>query len=139
MDIFFSHPTFTFRTKTESKCIKIIKDSFEVDEVINPADYGLKDDTSEELKDVDLVVGMAILNNFTFLVWKQMEFGEKNGAKLCTFYVENKNSIGPLVKGMVSEVKKLSKDESKIFANKMLKEQQESMATLFFGNWGGRF
>lgn len=139
MDIFFSHPTFTFQTKTESRCIKIIKDSFEVEEVINPANYGLKDDTSKELEKIDLVVGMAVSNRFTYLVWKQMEFGKKNGAKLCTFYVENKNNVGPLVKGMVTEVKKLSKDESKIFSNRMLKEMNESMGSLFFGNWGGKF
>lgn len=139
MNIFFSHPTFTFRTKTESRCIKIIKDSFEVDKVINPADYGLKDDTSEELRDIELVVGMAVSNKFTYLVWKQMEFGKKNGAKLCTFYVENKNNVGPLVKGMVSEVKKLSKDESKIFSNKILNGNKESIRSLFVGNWGGRF
>lgn len=139
MNIFFSHPTFTFGTKTESRCMGIIKQSFEVDEVINPANYGLRDDTSEELKDIDMVVGMAVSNKFTFLVWKQMEFGKKNGAKLCTFFVENKNNVGPLVKGMVGEVKKLDKNESKIFSNEILKEKQESMGTLFFGNWGGRF
>lgn len=139
MKIFFSHPTFTFQTKTEDKCLEIIKDSFDVDEVIDPSNFGLKHDSSKELKECDLVVGMAVSNKFTFLVWKQMEFGEKNGAKLCTFYVENKNNIGPLVKGMVGEVKKLSKDESELFSNEMLKEKRESMGSLFFGNWGGRF
>lgn len=139
MKLYFSHPTFTFNTKTEKKCIKIILEHLEVEELINPADYGLKESTKDKLRKADGVVGMAIGAKFTYLVWKEMEING-NEENFYTFMVEGKKSIGPLVEGVPEKIKKLSKEESNRFANKITKEDyKEGFMNMLFGGTGGRF
>lgn len=140
MKIYFSHPTFTFKKKTEKKCIEIIKDNLDVDEIVNPSDFGLKDDMRERVKECDAMVGMAVSSNFTFLVWKEMELAEKHSQKLYTFMVENKRDIGPLVKGVPEKIKKLTKEESKRFAHEITKnDYRDSFMSALIGSRKSRF
>ncbi|MFO7991874.1 MAG: hypothetical protein R6U61_06245 [Thermoplasmata archaeon] len=139
MDIYFSHPTFTYQTRTERDCVEIIKKAFDVDEIINPADFGLRKDTRDLIKKADMVVGMAVSQRFTFLVWNEMEIGKMSGAETSTFVVESKNDLGPLVKGIPDGIKKLDYDESRIFREKILDEEKETIFSIIFGNWGRRF
>ncbi len=44
MKVYFSHPTITFRTRTETTCLEIIDEVLDPDEIVNPHDFGLKDD-----------------------------------------------------------------------------------------------
>ncbi len=139
MKMYFSHPTFTFHTKTERKCIKIIKDNLDPGELINPADYGFRDDKKADLKDSEAVVAMAISDYFTYLVWKEMEING-NEDNFYTFIVENKSSIGPLVEGVPDDIKKLSKEESKKVSYEITKKDyKEGFLSSLFGSRGGRF
>ncbi|MBS3781556.1 MAG: hypothetical protein KGY66_01775 [Candidatus Thermoplasmatota archaeon] len=139
MQLYFSHPTFTFKTKTERKCISIINEHLEPDELTNPADYGLKDDLKSELKKSDGIVAMAVSGVFTYLVWKEMEMVEEE-VKLYTFMVENKENIGPLVKGVPEKIKRLSKKESKRLSYEITKnDYQEGFISSLVGSYGSRF
>lgn len=143
MKVYFSHPTFTYRTKTESRCIEIIKEAFREDfetiEVINPSKFGFRINPVNEIKEADKIVGMAISEKLLYLVWKEIELGNKFGLDRYVFYVESKDSLGPLVEDVPEDIEKLSKDQSKIFSNKMLRKQKESLVSMIIGNWGGRF
>lgn len=127
MKIYFSHPTFTFRTKTEKECISIIEKYLDADEIINPADFGLKHDVRKEILEADAVVGMAVSEKFTFLVWNEMDVGKKDGEKMYTMMVESQRDIGPLVEGVPENIEKLSKNESKAFNHKMMKGTRTSL------------
>jgi len=143
MKVYFSHPTFTYRTKTESRCIEIIKKAFRKEygtvDVINPSNFGLRINPVTRIKKADKIVGMAVSEKLLYLVWKEMEIAEQFGVEPFIFYVENKDSLGPLVRDVPEDIEKLSKDESKIFSNEILKKQKESIFSLVLGNWGGRF
>lgn len=140
MRLFFSHPTFTFNTKTEKKCLSIIKEHLEVDEVINPSDFGLKHDLRSELEEADALVAMAVSGTFTYLVWNELEIVEEDEVELYTFMVENKDNIGPLVEGIPDDIKRLDKKESKKLSNKITKDDfQDGFMSSFLGSHGSRF
>lgn len=139
MKVFFSHPTLTFRTRTEKSCTKIIDDGLEPEKIINPANYGLKDDIRSLVRSSDAVVGMAIGNKYTFLVWNEMVEGEEHGADVYTIRVKNKEKIGELEKGFPEDTRRLSKEESDEFTGEILKENRGSLLGLLFGNWRSRF
>lgn len=139
MKMYFSHPTFTYHTKTERKCIKIIKKHLELDELINPADYGLRDSTKEKLKDSDAVVAMAVSKYFTYLVWNEMKINGKED-NFYTFMVESKKSIGPLVEGVPEEIEKLSKEKSEKFSYEITKKDyKEGFLSSLMGSHKSRF
>ncbi|MFO8109985.1 MAG: hypothetical protein R6U17_05625 [Thermoplasmata archaeon] len=138
MTVFFSHPPFTFRTSTERYCISIL-DKLNVKKVINPIDYGLKDDMRALVRKSDAVIGMSVNSKLTFLVWNEMKYAEKHGKEIFTMMVESKDDIGPLIEGIPDNVKKLSLDESKIFTSEILSEHRETFFSLIIGNWGRRF
>lgn len=140
MIIYFSHPTFTFKRRTEKKCIEIIKEHMDTDKVINPADFGLKDDMREKVKGSDAIVGMAVSNKFTFLVWNEMKLAKENNIELYTFMVKSKSDIGPLVKGVPDNIEKLSKDESKRFAHELTKnDYRDGFLSSLVGSRKSRF
>ncbi|MFP3871651.1 MAG: hypothetical protein ACOCTR_02400 [Candidatus Natronoplasma sp.] len=145
MQIYFSHPTFTFNTQTERKCIGIIQEYLEPDKITNPASFGIKDreQVKEELKESDGIVAMAVSGCFTYVVWKEIELREKvedEGAKIYTFMVENKDDIGPLVEGIPEDIKKLSKKESKKLSYKITKaDYQDGFLTSLVGSHRSRF
>lgn len=139
MRLYFSHPTFTFNTKTEKKCIDIIQEYLEPEKVINPADFGLKHDLKAELKKSDTLVAMAVSGVFTYLVWKEIEMVEED-TRLCTFMVQNKTNIGPLVEGISEDIKRLSKEESKELSHKITKaDYQDGLLTSIVGSHKSRF
>lgn len=138
MRVFFSHPTVTFRTDTEDTCISMISEAFDPDKIFNPSNYGLKDDLRSIIHEADVVVGMAILNKYTFLVWNEMKEGKAHGADLYTIRVKNKERIGGIEEGMLEEISELPKDESNQFTQELMKESRESLMTLLFGNWGSK-
>jgi len=127
MKIYFSHPTFTFRTKTEKTCIKIIQENLEADEVINPADFGLRHDVRNKILEADAIVGMAVSEKFTFLVWNEMDLAEDNGEKIYTIMVENQRDLGPLVEDVPENIERLTRDESKAFSHDVMKGTYTSM------------
>ncbi|MEF8873970.1 MAG: hypothetical protein V5A88_04780 [Candidatus Thermoplasmatota archaeon] len=141
MRLYFSHPTFTFKTKTEKKCISIIKEHIEPDELINPSDFGLKHDLKSKVKKSDGLVAMAVSGVFTYVVWKEIEmFEEGEDVRLYTFMVQNKNDIGPLVKGIPEDIKKLSKKESKKLSHKITKDDyQDGFFSSLAGSHRSRF
>ena len=139
MKVYFSHPTLTFRTRTESTVMEIIESSLDPEELINPADFGLKDDLREKVRESDVVVGMAIEGKFTFLVWNELAEAEEHGADVYTIRLKNKENIGKLRKGYPAKVKKLGREESREFTGDLLKENRSSWLGLLFGNWGSRF
>ncbi len=140
MRLYFSHPTFTFKTKTERRCISIINEYLEPDELTNPADFGLKDDLRSELKKADGIVAMAVSGVFTYLVWKEIEQIKGEDVSLYTFMVQNKDNIGPLVKGIPDDIKRLSKKESKKLSYEITKKDyQDGFITSLLGSHGSRF
>lgn len=139
MKVYFSHPTLTFRTRTEEISIEIIEDSLNPDEIVNPADFGLKDDLRSMVGEADAVVGMAIEDKFTFLVWNEMVEGEDQGADIYTIRVKNKENVGVLEDGFPEGTQKLDRDESESFTGELLKKNRSSWLGLLFGNWGSRF
>ncbi len=86
-----------------------------------------------------LVVGMAIENNHTFLVWNEMKEGREHGADIYTIRVKNKENIGELEKGIPEGVGQLSRGKSDKFTGELMKENRGSLLSLLFGNWGSRF
>ncbi|KXB05726.1 hypothetical protein AKJ50_00055 [candidate division MSBL1 archaeon SCGC-AAA382A13] len=140
MKIYFSHPTFTFRTDTEEFCIKMIREKFnDIEKIFNPLKYGLKHDVRSFIHESDAVVGMAISEKFTFLVQNEMKEGKKWGADLYTIRVQNKEKIGEIEEGMPKEIQKLSKEESDKFTNELMKKNRESFWSLLLGKHGSRF
>ncbi len=142
MHIFFSHPTFTFKTETERKCLSIIDEYLEPDKIINPAEFGIKHDVIGKLKKSDAIVAMAVSGCFTYVVWNEIKLGLKTDkeVKIYTFMVENKEDIGPLVKGIPDWVKKLSKKESKKVSYEILKsDYQDGFLSSLAGSYGRRF
>jgi len=140
MIIYFSHPTFTFKTKTERKCKGIIKEYLEPEEIIDPSNFGLKHDRTSELKRADGIVGMAVSSCLTYAVWKEMKLGKQDDANLYTFMVENKEDIGPLVKGVPDEIRTLSKKESKKLSYELTKKDyQDGFITSLVGSHKSRF
>lgn len=139
MKLYFSHPTLTFRTKTEEISLEVIKDSLEPDEIVNPADYGLKDDLRSMVREADAVVGMAIEDKFTFLVWNEMDEGQEHGADLYTIKAKNKENVGILEEGFPEGTSKLNREESESFTSELLKENRSRWLGLLFGNWGSKF
>ncbi len=137
--VYFSHPAFSYRTKTEELCIEIIKEELGAKKVYNPAKYGYKDDMLEKIEKSDAIVGMAVSKKLTYLVWQEMELGEKSGADIYTFMTESRHDIGPLVKGIPDNVKKLTKKESEAFGYQALSHRRESLMSMFLGNWKKRF
>jgi len=140
MRLYFSHPTFTFKTETERKCIGIIQEHLEPDEIINPSDYGLKHDIRSELERADSIVAMAVSNCFTYIVWKELEFLEKKDPDKFTFMVKDKKNVGPLVKGVPDDIKRLSKKESKKLSYQITKgDYQDGFLTSLTGSHRSRF
>lgn len=119
--------------------MEIINDGLEPEEIVNPANYGLKDDIRSLVRSSDAVVGMAIGNKYTFLVWNEMVEGEENGAEVYTIRVKNKEKIGRLEEGFLEDTRRLTKEESDEFTGQLLKENRGSLLGLLFGNWGSRF
>ncbi|MBS3786648.1 hypothetical protein KGY79_00465 [Candidatus Bipolaricaulota bacterium] len=139
MKVYFSHPTITFRTRTETICLEIIDEVLEPDEIVNPPEFGLKDDLKSIVQECDVVVGMAIENKYTFLVWNEMKEGRDHGADLYTIRVKNKENIGELEKGLPEGVRQLSREKSDDFTGELMKENRSSILSILFGKWGGRF
>ncbi len=140
MQLYFSHPTFTFKTKTERRCIRIIKEHLEPDQLTNPADFGFKHDLKSELEKCDGIVAMAVSGVFTYVVWKEIELIKKKDAEVYTFMVENKENIGPLVKGIPDDIKRLNKQQSKKLSHEITKnDYQEGFVTSLIGSHGSRF
>lgn len=139
MKVYFSHPTITFRTRTETTCAEIIDEVLDPDEIVNPTEFGLKDDLKSIVHGCDVVVGMAIENKYTFLVWNEMEEGKSGGAEVYTLRVKNKETIGELEQGFPEGVRKLPREESDRFTGELMKENRGSLFGLLFGNWGSRF
>ena len=139
MKVYFSHPTPTFRTRTETVCLEIINEYFDPDEIINPSNFGLKKDLKSTIQKSNIVVGMAIENKYTFLVWNEMEEGKKHGADLYTIRAKDKENIGPMEKGFPEVTRKLSRKQSEKFTGELLDENRSSLFSLLFGNWGSRF
>lgn len=140
MRLYFSHPTFTFKTKTEKRCISIIKEYLEPDNLINPADFGFKHDLRAELNKSDGIVAMAVSGVFTYVVWKEIELINEKDLPIYTFMVQNKENIGPLVKGIPEDIKRLSKKESKKLSHDITKnDYQEGFITSLLGSHGSRF
>jgi len=55
MKIYFSHPTFTYHTKTEKRCIRLIETKFEkLTKIINPASFGALKDSKSQIKELDI-------------------------------------------------------------------------------------
>ncbi len=137
--VYFSHPVFSHRTKTERRCMKMLKE-LNPKEVINPANLGLRHDIREQIHRADAVVGMAVSGKFTYVVWKELELGKERGAEVFTLMVENKNDLGPLVEGIPKDIVKLSQEDSKEFVECMIaSDLRESVLSLFIGNLGRRF
>lgn len=139
MRVYFSHPTMTFRTRTETTCLEIIDEVLDPDEIINPIDFGLKDDLRSVVRDCDVVVGMAIEDKYTFLVWNEMEEGSRYGADIYTIRVKDKEHIGELEEGFPEGVQQLSREKSDEFTGELMKENRSSVLSLIFGKWSGRF
>lgn len=139
MSLYFSHPTFTFRTKTERRCIEIIEKGIGPDEIVNPGEYGLRDNPVQEIEEVEKLVGMAISGKLLYLVWKEMKIAFDNDVEIYTIYVEDKTDLGPLVKGVPDDIDRLSKEKSNKLANEIIKGSNESIFSMFMGNWGRRF
>ncbi|MEF8832675.1 MAG: hypothetical protein V5A66_04045 [Candidatus Thermoplasmatota archaeon] len=139
MKLYFSHPTFTFHTETERSCIDIIEEHLEYDELVNPADFGLRKSTKDKLKDSDGVIAMAVSTRFTYLVWNELEINGKE-ENFYTFMVESRNSIGPLVEGIPDKIERLSKEESKKFSYEITKKDyKEGFLSSMFGSRKKRF
>lgn len=119
--------------------MEIIDDGLDPEEIVNPADFGLKDDLRSMVRKADAVVGMAVENKFTFLVWNEMVEGEDNGADVYTIRVKNKENVGVLEEGFPEGTRRLDRDESDAFTSKLLKENRSSWLGILFGNWGSRF
>jgi len=140
LKIFFSHPTVTFRTDTEEACFEKLRNKFEgIDKIINPADYGLKHDTKKLIKRSDVIVGMAISERYTFLVWNEMLKGKEHDAELYTIRVYDKDNIEEIEKGMPEDIIRLNKKESEKFTNELMKENRESFLSLLIGKHNTRF
>lgn len=143
MNIYFSHPTFTFKTKTEKKCIEIIEEYLEPDKLINPSDFGIKHDLKSKLKESDAIVAMAVSSCFTYLVWNEIEMireEKEEDLKIYTFMVENRENIGPLVEGVPEEIKKLSKEQSKKLSHEIQKDDyQDGLISSLVGSHSSRF
>lgn len=139
MKIYFSHPTFTYHTKTSRMAKEIIKRGLEPDKIIDPADYSLRKDPTKFIAECEGVVGMSISNKLTFLVWKEMERGEDNGVELYTLLAEGRSSVGPMVEGVPDSIEKLSHKESKHFSKSVMKQSRDGLVSLLFGNWNRRF
>ena len=119
MKIYFSHPSFTYHTKTEKRCIRFIRSKFEnLEKIINPASFGALKDSKSQIQDSDIIVGMAIENKYTFLVWKEIEFAQKNELKVFSINANNKNQISDITEGMKEDYEKLSREESHKFSKK---------------------
>lgn len=119
--------------------MEIIDDGLDPEEIVNPADFGLKDDLRSMVRKADAVVGMAVENKFTFLVWNEMVEGENHGADVYTIRVKNKENVGVLEEGFPEGTRRLDRDESDTFTGKLLKENRSSWLGILFGNWGSRF
>ncbi|KXA90879.1 hypothetical protein AKJ64_05150 [candidate division MSBL1 archaeon SCGC-AAA259E17] len=140
MQVYFSHPTFTYQTDTEEFCVDMIRENFNnVKEVVNPLEYGLKKNVRKIIRESDVVVGMAISGKYTFLVHNEMEDGRKGGADLYTIRVQNKEKIGKIEKGMPEEIRKLSRKESNRYTKELMKENRESFWSLLLGKHNTRF
>lgn len=140
MQVYFSHPTFIFRTDTEKYCIRMIKEDIDdVEKVVNPLEYGLKHEVRSYIRKSDAVVGLAISGKYTFLVWNEMKEGRKWGTDLYTIRVQNKEKIGEIEKGMPGDIRKLSKDESEQFTKELMKENKETFWSILLGKHNSRF
>ncbi len=140
MIIYFSHPAFTFKTKTERKCKDIIQEYLETEEIIDPSDFGLKHGRKQELERADGIVGMAVSSCFTYSVWKEMRLAKQEDTEIYTFMVENKEDIGPLVKGVPDEIRRLSKKQSKKLSYEIMKnDYQDGFITSLVGSHRSRF
>lgn len=137
--VYFSHPTFTFRTETEKECISRFH-QLNVKKIINPANFGLRDDMKKKICEAEAIIGMCVSKKLTYLVWNEIEYGRANGSEIYTIMVESKNDIGPMVEGIPKDVCKLSLDESKRFSEDILKkEYRMNIYSMMIGNWGRRF
>ncbi len=133
MRIYFSHPSITHHKTTEKKCIKLIKKKFgENIEVINPADFSLSESSKENVKKADVVVGLALKSKLAFLVWNELEFGEKNNLKIYTLNAANKNQISNFYKGIPEDFEKLDRKASKSFIRGLQKDSM-SISSFLFG------
>lgn len=94
----------------------MIREKLRPDEIINPSDYGLKSDLKSVIRSSDVVVGMAIENRYTFLVWNELNEAEKHGAEIYTIRVRNKEEIGEIESGRPGFIKELGRKESEVFA-----------------------
>ncbi|MFW5912572.1 MAG: hypothetical protein ACOCSA_00175 [Candidatus Hadarchaeota archaeon] len=140
MRVYFSHPTFTYRTDTEEFCVDMIKERWgNVEKVVNPLEYGLKHDVMSLISSSEKVVGMSVLDKYTFLVWNELERAREEGAEVYTIRVQNKEKIGGIEKGMPEDIVKLSKEESEKFTNELLKENRDGLISTIFGHHGGMF
>ncbi|MFB6291734.1 MAG: hypothetical protein ABEJ25_08435 [Candidatus Bipolaricaulia bacterium] len=119
--------------------MELIKRALDPDEIINPSDYGLKDDLKPIIRESDVVLGLAVANKYTFLVWNEMKEGKSHGAQLYTIRAKNKEEIGRIEEGMPEGIARLSREESDKFTSDLIEENRESFLSALFGNWGSRF
>ena len=133
MKIYFSHPTFTYHTKTEKRCIRLIQTKFEnLTKIINPASFGALKDSKSQIKESDIIIGLAINNKYTFLVWKEIEYSQKNNSKIYSINATNKNQIGDIKKGLLDEHEKLDRDKSEKF-KKNIQANDNTIKSILLG------
>lgn len=138
--IYFSHPTVTYGSDTEKKCIEIIKNHFEQQiDLINPADYGLKHDLRSKVKGADVLVGLSISGKFTFLVWNELKEGKTHGADVYIIDFKDKENISKIIGGIPQNFEKLSKEESKAFTEEIMKKNRDSIWSILLGKHSSPF
>ncbi|PTD94730.1 hypothetical protein C9439_01060 [archaeon SCG-AAA382B04] len=113
MTVYFSHPTFTYHTETERKCISKIRKKFS-EEIVNPSEKGFRSKSKEMIDKSDKIVGVAIEDKVTFLVNQEVKYAKNSGNKAYIINVEEKN--------LISDIRDFSRDDFEILTLEKTKE-----------------
>jgi len=114
--VYLIQPSVTYHSRTERFCLKLIKSEIEGDiKIINAANLSIKRirEWKEEIKEVDIVVGLAIENKYTISVWTVLEYAESLKKPIYTIAVGEATFNWD--EGILKDIEKLSLEETRKF------------------------
>ncbi|MEA1993657.1 MAG: hypothetical protein U9N35_04600 [Euryarchaeota archaeon] len=134
--VYFIHPSITYHSRTEKRCLQLIKSELGEDlEIINPSNLNKKQiqGWKEDLTEMDAVVGMALEEKYTVSVWTVLEHAEKLKKPVYTIRVNE--TITKWHEGVLEDVEKLPLEETRRFTREIIYEDGKGMFKgMIFGN-----
>ncbi len=122
--VYLSEPTLLYNTRTERAILEIVMEKLNSNNILVPSKYGLRD-TSERIKDAEVLVAVALLGKFTSLVGREVKMARELNKRIYTMEVgrEGDELVYLWEDGVPEDVEWLDPDETMDFTKSFVNSE----------------